>query len=101
MLCVQVDLVVRTIQPKADGALSLTAIDVIDEQSLDLLGHVCSVSLVELCTRLDDEPSKSTPCADIENACPSQEYERGQLGRNIVTIGMRLHTTSRTPCLVY
>src|ERR1700741_3016929 len=61
MLCVQVDLVLGTIQCKADSALSLTAIDVIDEQGLYLLGHVCSVSLVELCTRLDDGEPISTP----------------------------------------
>src|SRR5579859_6994638 len=60
MLCVQVDLVLCTIQRKADRALSLAAIDVIDEQRLYLLGHVCSVSLVELCTRLDDRPAIST-----------------------------------------
>src|SRR6516164_4388201 len=65
VLCVQVDLVLGTIQRKADGALGLSAIDVIDEQGLYLLGHVCSVSLVELSTRLDDSPAISThwvPC---------------------------------------
>jgi hypothetical protein len=43
MLRVQVDLVLRTIQRKADGALGLAAIDVIDEQGLYLLGHAYSV----------------------------------------------------------
>src|SRR5437879_3286667 len=53
MLCVQVDLVVRTIQRKADGALGLAAIDVVDEQGLYLLGHAYSVPLVELCISVD------------------------------------------------
>jgi hypothetical protein len=47
MLRVQVDLVLRTIQCKADGPLGLAAIDVIDEQGLYLLSHVYSVPLVE------------------------------------------------------
>ena len=47
VLRVQVDLVLGTIQRKADGTLCLTAIDVIDEQGLYLLGHVYSVPLVE------------------------------------------------------
>src|SRR5258708_9983335 len=47
MLRVQVDLVLGTIQRKADRTLCLTAIDVIDEQGLYLLSHVYSVPLVE------------------------------------------------------
>ncbi len=47
MLRVQVNLVLRTIQRKADGPLGLAAIDVIDEQGLYLLSHVYSVPLVE------------------------------------------------------
>jgi hypothetical protein len=47
VLGVEVDLIVRTIQRKADGALGGTAVDVINEQGLNLLGHVHSVPLVE------------------------------------------------------
>jgi len=47
VLGVQVDLILGTIQRKADGPLCLTAIDVIDEQGLYLLSHVYSVPLVE------------------------------------------------------
>src|SRR5438132_12887911 len=47
VLRVEVDLVLGTIQRKADGTLCLTAIDVIDEQGLYLLSHVYSVPLVE------------------------------------------------------
>src|SRR5271154_6331813 len=47
VLCVQVDLVLRTIQRKTDGSLCLATIDVIDEQGLYLLSHVYSVPLVE------------------------------------------------------
>jgi hypothetical protein len=39
----QVNLVVRAIQTKADSSFCLTAIDVIDEQGLYLLGLACSV----------------------------------------------------------
>src|SRR6516162_9868743 len=42
VLGVQVDLVLGTIQRKADGTLCLTTIDVIDEQGLYLLSHVYS-----------------------------------------------------------
>src|SRR5204863_9131705 len=47
VLGVQVDLILGTIQRKADGPLCLTTIDVIDEQGLYLLSHVYSVPLVE------------------------------------------------------
>src|SRR5215472_1378905 len=47
VLGVQVDLVLRAIQRKADRTLCLTTIDVIDEQGLYLLSHVYSVPLVE------------------------------------------------------
>jgi len=40
MLCVQVDLVLGTIQRKADGTLCRSAVDVVDEESLYLLGHL-------------------------------------------------------------
>src|SRR5204862_50757 len=40
VLGVQVDLILGTIQRKADGPLCLTTIDVIDEQGLYLLMHV-------------------------------------------------------------
>ena len=39
----EVNLVVRAIQTKADSSFCFTAIDVIDEQGLYLLGHACSV----------------------------------------------------------
>src|SRR5271165_3072529 len=47
VLRVQVDLVLGTIQRKADRTLCLATIDVIDEQGLYLLSHVYSVPLVE------------------------------------------------------
>src|SRR5215470_12817809 len=47
VLGIQVDLVLGTIQRKADGTLCLTTIDVIDEEGLYLLSHVYSVPLVE------------------------------------------------------
>src|SRR5689334_11998128 len=39
MLGVQIDLILGAVQSEADGALSLAAVKVIDEHSLDLLGH--------------------------------------------------------------
>ena len=39
MLGAQVDLLLRAVQSEADGALSFAAIDVVDEQSLNLLCH--------------------------------------------------------------
>ena len=39
MLGVQVDLVLRAVQAKADSIFSLSAIQVIDEQDLYLLSH--------------------------------------------------------------
>src|SRR5262245_58223491 len=38
----QVNLVLRTIETKVDGSFCLTAVEVIDEQGLYLLGHACS-----------------------------------------------------------
>ena len=38
----QVNLVLRTIETKVDSSFCLTAVDVIDEQGLYLLGHACS-----------------------------------------------------------
>jgi hypothetical protein len=43
MLGVQVDLVLGAVQTEADSAFSLTAIEVIDEQDLYLLGHRFSI----------------------------------------------------------
>jgi hypothetical protein len=40
---VQVDLIIRGIQPEPDRPLSGAAVDVIDEQGLHLLGHGCSI----------------------------------------------------------
>ena len=48
MLGVQVDLVVGAVQAEADGAVSLTAVEVIDEQGLYLLGHRFSISFTSL-----------------------------------------------------
>jgi hypothetical protein len=43
MLCVQVDLVLRAVQPEADHAVRGAAVQVIDEEGLHLLGHGCSI----------------------------------------------------------
>src|SRR5262249_24430751 len=40
VLRVQVDLVIRTVQRKAHGTLWRSAVDVVDEESLYLLGHL-------------------------------------------------------------
>ena len=44
VLGVQVDLVLGAVQPEADSAFSLAAIEVVDKQGLYLLGHGCSIS---------------------------------------------------------
>src|SRR2546429_5706579 len=44
VLSVQVDLILGAIQPEADSALSLAAIEVVDEQGLYLLRHRCFLS---------------------------------------------------------
>ena len=44
VLGVQVDLVLGAVQPDADSACSLAAIEVVDKQGLYLLGHGCSIS---------------------------------------------------------
>ena len=44
MLGVQVDLVLGAVQAEADCAFSLAAIEVVDEQGLYLLSHMCPVS---------------------------------------------------------
>jgi len=41
---VQVDLILGAVQPEADRAVSLAAIQVIDQQNLYLLGHRCFLS---------------------------------------------------------
>jgi hypothetical protein len=48
ILGAQVDLVLRTVQSEADGALCLVAVEVIDKESLYLLGHVHSISSYRL-----------------------------------------------------
>jgi hypothetical protein len=41
---VQVDFIVRTVQRESDGAFGMAAIEIIDKESLYLLGHsLCSV----------------------------------------------------------
>jgi hypothetical protein len=35
----QVDLILGAVQPEADRALGLAAVEVVDDQGLDLLGH--------------------------------------------------------------
>ncbi len=47
MLRAQVDLLLDAIQAETDGALRLTAIEIINEQDLYLLGHRRSTSLAE------------------------------------------------------
>jgi len=44
MLGVQVDLILRAVEPEADGTLSFTAVEVIDEQGLYLLSHDSSIT---------------------------------------------------------
>jgi hypothetical protein len=44
MLGVQVNLILGAVQPEADRAVSLAAIQVIDQQNLYLLGHRCFLS---------------------------------------------------------
>jgi len=47
MLGVQVDLVLGAVQPEPDSAFGLAAVEIIDEEGLDLLGHnCCSVPVV-------------------------------------------------------
>jgi hypothetical protein len=41
---VQIDLVLGAVQSEADSVFSLTAIEIIDEQGLYLLGHGFSIS---------------------------------------------------------
>jgi hypothetical protein len=53
MLGVQVDLILRAIQPEADRTFSGAAVDVIDEQGLYLLGHGCSIPTADWRTILD------------------------------------------------
>jgi hypothetical protein len=48
MLRVQIDLILRAVQPEGDSSVSLTAIKVIDKQDLYLMGHVCSIPLTDL-----------------------------------------------------
>jgi len=47
MLRAQVYLVLDTIQAETNGVLCLTAIEIINEQDLYLLGHRRSISLAE------------------------------------------------------
>jgi len=44
MLRVQIDLILRAVQPERDSSVSPTAIKVIDKQDLYLMGHDCSHS---------------------------------------------------------
>ena len=57
MLGVQVDLIVRTVEPEAYGAFGLAAIEVIDQQGLHLLCHASVVPLGELMHSVDDQLS--------------------------------------------
>jgi hypothetical protein len=47
MLGVQVDLMLRAVEPEADGALGLAAVEVIDEQGLRLLSPGSSITLAD------------------------------------------------------
>src|SRR5579859_2868092 len=47
VLLVQVDLVLGAVQPETDGSLGGTAVKVIDEQGLDLLGHSRLIPLTD------------------------------------------------------
>jgi hypothetical protein len=56
MLRAQVNLIFRAVQPEADGTFSVTAVKVIDEHGLYLLGHGCSIPLADLvCQRRQSE----------------------------------------------
>ena len=54
MLRVQVDLVLGAVQPEADRPLSLTAIKVIDEQRLRLMGTWQATACAPGCEPLED-----------------------------------------------
>jgi hypothetical protein len=43
MLGVQIDLILGTVQPETDSTFSLAAVEVVDEQGLYLLSHMCPV----------------------------------------------------------
>jgi hypothetical protein len=42
VLGVQVDLVLGAVQPEADRTVGLAAVEVVDENSLDLMGHLAA-----------------------------------------------------------
>ena len=60
---VQVDLIVGAVQAEADGALSLAAIKVIDEQGLYLMGHGCSIPFTDLISRHESVKAQMTAAA--------------------------------------
>ena len=57
VLGVQVDLILGTVQSETDGSFGFSAIKVIDEQGLDLLGHGRSIPLTDLWRASVDNPT--------------------------------------------
>jgi hypothetical protein len=62
---VRVDLILRVIEPEADGTVSLAAIKVIGEQGLYLRGHRCPVSLTDLVHSVGSASSQDRSCFDV------------------------------------
>ena len=60
MLGVQVDLILRAVQPEPECALGVTAVKVIDEQGLYLLSHECSIPLTDFWRTSADNPSRTS-----------------------------------------
>src|SRR6266566_3343881 len=75
VLSVQVDLILGAIQPEADSALSLAAIEVVDEQGLYLLHHRCFLS-------------------SLTSSARSAKGSRAQLLRNVVSAHKSAHRPS-------
>jgi hypothetical protein len=57
VLGAQVDLILGTVQSETDGSFGFSAIKVIDEQGLDLLGHGRSIPLTDLWRTSVDNPT--------------------------------------------
>ena len=72
VLFVQVDLVLGAIQPEPDRSLGGAAVQVIDEQGLDLLGRVRVIPLTD-----PGRPSVNKPKPDRRTAAPARSADTG------------------------
>src|SRR4029077_3120934 len=77
MLGAQVDLVLRAVQSEADGTLSFAAIDVVDEQSLNLLCHDYPITRTALVRE-----RRNTDCLQPDPDC----IDRGRAGPGITAL---------------